>query len=137
MVAHLRVARPVSDLTRTQDLYVQGLGLQVIGGFQGHDGFDGVMLGSPDAGYHFELTVCRSHPVVPQPTHEDLTVFYLPNGAEWEAACARMVAAGFKQVPSFNPYWDLRGRTFEDPDGYRFVLQNAAWSNVGGAEPAA
>ena len=38
-----------------------------------------------------------------------------------------MQAAGFKVVPSFNPYWDPRGRTFEDPDGYRTVLQQAAW----------
>lgn len=40
-----------------------------------------------------------------------------------------MVAAGFKQVTSFNPYWDMHGRTFEDNDGYRVVLQNAAWEN--------
>ncbi len=26
-----------------------------------------------------------------------------------------------------NPYWDKLGRTFEDPDGYRVVLQNADW----------
>jgi hypothetical protein len=30
-------------------------------------------------------------------------------------------------VQSFNPYWDQHGKTFEDPDGYRVVLQNAAW----------
>jgi YycE-like protein len=30
-------------------------------------------------------------------------------------------------VKSFNPYWDGNGCTFEDPDGYRVVLQNAAW----------
>ncbi|WP_416171653.1 hypothetical protein [Haematobacter missouriensis] len=34
---------------------------------------------------------------------------------------------GHEPVPSFNPYWDRGGRTFEDPDGYRVVLQNAAW----------
>jgi hypothetical protein len=39
-----------------------------------------------------------------------------------------MLAAGFREVASFNPYWDARGRTFEDPDGYRTVLQNAAWT---------
>ena len=31
----------------------------------------------------------------------------------------RELAAGFKQVSSFNPYWETRGRTYEDPDGYR------------------
>jgi hypothetical protein len=24
-------------------------------------------------------------------------------------------------------HWDLHGQTFADPDGYRVVLQNAAW----------
>ena len=38
-----------------------------------------------------------------------------------------MVACGYQPVKSFNPYWDVRGRTFEDADGYRIVLQQAAW----------
>jgi hypothetical protein len=38
-----------------------------------------------------------------------------------------MREAGFARVASFNPYWDRDGRTFEDPDGYRIVLQNSAW----------
>jgi len=33
----------------------------------------------------------------------------------------------YKPVKPFNPYWDKKGRTFEDPDGYRVVLQNAEW----------
>jgi hypothetical protein len=38
-----------------------------------------------------------------------------------------MIAAGFREVASYNPYWTLEGKTFEDLDGYRVVLQNAAW----------
>jgi hypothetical protein len=111
-------------------MYCQGLGLRVIGSFEDHDGFDGVMLGRAGAGYHFEFTYCRTHPVAPTPTPEDLAVFYIPDTAEWEGTCANMHAAGFRQVASLNPYWDAQGRTFEDNDGYRIVLQNAAWSNV-------
>nr|WP_276203219.1 hypothetical protein [Pseudoponticoccus marisrubri] len=40
---------------------------------------------------------------------------------------ARMEAAGYDPVEAANPYWDRQGVTFEDPDGYRTVLQNAAW----------
>ena len=36
--------------------------------------------------------------------------------------------AGFEPVTAFNPYWERDGLTFEDPDGYRVVLQNAAWT---------
>jgi len=57
-----------------------------------------------------------------------LLVFYLPDNGEWTSAVDRMEAAGYTPVPSLNPYWDRSGRTFEDPDGYRVVLQNAAWS---------
>lgn len=54
-------------------------------------------------------------------------MLYLPDPAEWQAATARIEAAGFSPVPALNPYWDQLGRTYEDPDGYRTVLQNAAW----------
>ncbi|MEJ2194201.1 MAG: hypothetical protein P8X73_05005 [Ignavibacteriaceae bacterium] len=46
---------------------------------------------------------------------------------EHNTACLRMVSAGFNVIPSYNPYWDKAGKTFEDIDGYRIVLQNAAW----------
>jgi hypothetical protein len=38
-------------------------------------------------------------------------VFYLPDQDEWEASCARMLAAGFQRVPSYNPYWEAQGQT--------------------------
>ncbi len=104
-------------------MYEQGLALQVIGRFEDHDGFDGVMLGDPRAAWHFEFTQCRAHPVRPAPTAEDLVVLYVPDEGDWAARCARMVAAAFAEVTPFNPYWAVRGRTFEDPDGYRIVLQ--------------
>ncbi|HEX5685944.1 MAG TPA: VOC family protein [Ideonella sp.] len=129
---HLRLARPVTHLARSVALYRDGLGLNVLGSFEDHEGFDGVMLGQPGAGHHFEFTCSRNHPVPPTPTPEDLVVLYLPDAAEWRMACERMQAVGFLPVPSFNPYWDERGRTFVDPDGYRVVLQNAGWHN---AEP--
>lgn len=108
-------------------MYREGLGLRVLGSFEDHAGFDGVMLGMDGAGWHIEFTHCRTHPVTPAPTAEDLVVLYVPEPAGWEAANVRMAAAGFRPVASFNPYWDARGRTWEDPDGYRVVLQQAAW----------
>jgi hypothetical protein len=129
MSHHLRIARPVSDLSRSTAMYCAGLGLSVMGSFEDHEGFDGVMLGQPGSDCHFEFTRCRNHPVKASPTKEDLAVFYMEALHQWEAACRNMLAAGFEQVSSFNPYWDRCGRTFEDHDGYRVVLQNARWSN--------
>ena len=130
MQPHLRVARPVGDLARSVAMYREGLGLRVIGHFEDHQGFDGVMLGRAGSSYHFEFTRCRAHPVRPTPTREDLVVLYIPGSNEWQAACSRMSIAGFKTVPAFNPYWDARGKSFEDPDGYRVVFQNADWNSV-------
>ena len=128
MPPHLRVARPVTDLATTRRMYTQGLGLRELGAFENHEGFDGVMLGIPGAGYHFEFTCYRAYPVKPSPTDEDLIVLYLPDATQWKAACDRMLGAGFKPITAFNPYWDERGCTFEDPDGYKTVLEQASWS---------
>lgn len=123
----LRVARPVGDIARTESMYCAALGLVVLTRFENHQGFDGVMLGRPGTDYHFEFTRCREHPMAASPTHEDLLVFYVPERQAWEATCERLAGHGFVRVASFNPYWDVSGRTFEDPDGYRLVIQNAAW----------
>ena len=130
MTPHLRIARPVRDLARSTEMYCRGLGLTILGNFTDHDGFDGVMLGHPGSHYHFEFTHCRAHPVTPGPTADDLVVLYIPEEREWHAWCNNMAAAGFKQVASFNPYWDTCGRTYEDADGYRTVLQRAAWGSA-------
>ena len=110
-------------------MYCRGLGLRIIDRFEDHDGFDGVMIGAAGADYHFEFTSCRPRSLRPTPTVEDLLVFYLASESEWRAACASMSAAGFMPVATFNPYWEVRGRTYQDHDGYRVVLQREEWSN--------
>lgn len=124
---HLRIARPTDDLEALLPFYRDGLGLSLLARFEDHDGFDGLMLGAPDAAYHLEFTRARGHRAGRAPTPDNLFVFYLPDAAEWRSAVDRMIGAGFEPVPSFNPYWDRAGVTFEDPDGYRVVLQRAAW----------
>ena len=124
----LRVARPTDRLDEVVRFYVEGLGLQKLGAFEDHCGFDGVILGEPGAAYHLEFTRLRGHVAGRAPSADNLLVFYLPDERQWREAIDRMVATGYEPVPSFNPYWDRVGRTFEDPDGYRVVLQHATWS---------
>jgi len=128
MVPILRVARPSDDLDALLPFYRDGLGLNVLHIFKDHAGFDGVMLGRAGAPYHFEFTRSAQHKAGRAPTQDNLLVFYLPDRSEWDAAILRMQRAGFAPVAAFNPYWDVNGRTFQDPDGYRVVLQNAGWS---------
>ncbi len=125
--AHLRVARPSDDLVPIVAFYRDGLGFEVLFEFKDHDGFDGVMLGHKGAAYHLEFTRKAGHRAGRAPTEDNLLVFYLPDAPEWQRAVARLERLGYRPVKAFNPYWDRKGVTFEDPDGYRVVLQNAGW----------
>lgn len=124
----LRIARPTDQLEEVVRFYTDGVGLIVLSSFENHEGFDGVIVGGPNTAYHLEFTRKRGHHVASAPTHDHLLVFYLPSRQEWTDAIDRMTVAGYKPVPSFNPYWDCAGVTYEDPEGYRVVLQNDEWS---------
>jgi catechol 2,3-dioxygenase-like lactoylglutathione lyase family enzyme len=126
--AHLRVARSTDDLAALVKFYRDGLGFEVVYEFKHHDGYDGVMLGHKGAAYHLEFTRKAGHHAGRAPTEENLLVFYLPDAEQWQRAVSRLEGQGYKAAKSFNPYWDRKGKTFEDPDGYRVVLQNASWS---------
>ena len=124
----IRFARPTDRLDDVVRFYRDGLGLQELARFEDHEGFDGVMLGQPGAAWRLEFTHAYGHAAGRAPTQDNLLVFYLPEETAWRAAVNRMRERGHEVVPSFNPYWDRQGVTFEDPDGYRVVLQNAAWT---------
>lgn len=128
MRAHLRVARPTDDLDAVTAFYRDGLGFEVVGGFGGTGTIDGVMLGHPEYDYHLEFTFHHGHEAGGEPSDEHLLVFYLPDRTRWADAVDQLRARGHEPVRSSNPYWEERGATFEDPDGYRVVLENADWS---------
>lgn len=124
----LRVARPTNQLQRIAEIYMRGLGFEQLARFENHDGFDGIILGHPHAPYHLEFTHHRGTVVPGAPSQDHLLVFYLPDTEEWQQTCLQMEGAGFSPVSAYNPYWDVSGKTFEDPEGYRIVLQRAAWT---------
>ena len=126
--AVIRVARPTDNLHAIGKMYSEGLGFEVLGKFEGHDGFDGLILGNKNHLYHLEFTHHHGVAVGKAPTPDNLLVFYIPNVKQWGKACKRMEEAGFILTSSYNPYWDVTGKTFEDIDGYRVVLQNQEWS---------
>lgn len=122
-----RIARPTDNLEAIATMYCEGLGLQLLGEFTDHEGFDGRILGHPRHPWHLEFTQHRGSTAGRAPTQDNLLVFYLPDDTEWESCCRSMISAGFQRVTSFNPYWEREGVTFEDCDGYRVVLQHGAW----------
>ncbi len=127
----VRLARPARDLTRSIRFYRDLVGLPLLGGFENHDGYDGVFFALPGGG-ELELT---AGPAQPAPsTDEDLLVLYVRTWSEATAIGARLTAVGVTKIPNRNPYWNRSGLTFLDPDGYRLVV--AASSVPGpGSEP--
>ncbi len=126
--AKLRIARPTDNLAQITDMYVKGLGFKLLGTFEGHNRFDGSIIGHEQHNYHLEFTHHKGTSVGKAPSRDNLLVFYFPEQSVWQECCARMIKAGFVAVPSYNDYWDVAGKTFEDVDGYRVVLQNREWS---------
>jgi catechol 2,3-dioxygenase-like lactoylglutathione lyase family enzyme len=115
----VRVARPARDLTRSAWFYRDLIGLPPLGGFENHDGYDGVFFALP-GGAELELT---AGPAQPAPsTDEDLLVLYVQTQTEVAAIGARLTAEGVTGIPNRNPYWNRSGLTFLDPDGYRIVI---------------
>ena len=125
----LRIARPTDNLKEISEMYRRGLGFNILAQFENHNGFDGIILGHPRQNYHIEFTHHKGTKVGKAPTKDNLLVFYIPDPKEWELICRRMEEAGFKNVDSYNPYWNINGRTFEDLDAYRVVIQNQNWEH--------
>jgi catechol 2,3-dioxygenase-like lactoylglutathione lyase family enzyme len=126
--SHVRIARPARDLSAAERFWVRGLGLDVL--LRLDDTAEGghalLVVGWRGAGWHLELVGDPAGETPPQPTDEDLLVLYL-DGLVHEALITRLVDAGGKRVRARNPYWDERGVTIADPDGYRLVLCTNSW----------
>jgi catechol 2,3-dioxygenase-like lactoylglutathione lyase family enzyme len=125
-VVQVRVARPTARLAEIVKFYRDGLGLEVIGSFEGHAGYSGVMLGLPGREYHLEFTAHDEESACPAPTRDNLLVFYIPDRQAIDRLAERLGRMGHLPVAPENPYWQEHGLTFEDPDGWRVVLMNTA-----------
>jgi len=79
------------------------------------------MLGVAGANYHFEFTHSRKHRWRPHLRSKTWRFSTHRLNQSGKPTCAGMLAAGFTQVTAFNPYWEVRGRTYEDRDGYRIA----------------
>ncbi len=106
--------------------FIAGLGLKVIGSFEGHAGYSGVMLGMPGHEYHLEFTEHEEGSDCRAPSRDNLLVFYIPDAEAIRHLTERLGRMGHLPVAPENPYWEAQGVTVEDPDGWRVVLMNTA-----------
>jgi hypothetical protein len=106
-----------------RQFYGDLLGLEEIGAFSDHAGYDGVMFGCPGHAFHLEFTASDACDI-PSWSAESLLVLYVPDGAEYDRLLARLPASNVPQVEPENPYWQRHSKTFLDPDGRRVVLSS-------------
>ena len=121
-VVRVRIARPTDRLDEVVRFYREGLGLPELGRFEGHSGYDGVLLGLPGSDYHLEFTSHADGSPCPALSVDNLLVLYVESEQAAEIAAARLADLGYSDVEPENPYWDDRSITIADPDGWRVVL---------------
>ena len=117
----LRVARHANNLGAITVFYTTILGLEILGSFTDHDGYNGMFLGKPGLGWHLEFT-SSSAPANHVFDEDDLLVFYPENKEAFEAILKRVVENNVELCSPANPYWKLNGTMFKDPDGYGVVV---------------
>ena len=121
-VLRVRWARPTDRLEEVVAFYTDGLGLQQLARFEGHAGYDGVLVGLPGSDYHLEFTHHVDGSPGPAPSEDNLLVLYLESEQAAEIVSGRLAEMGYSDVEPENPYWDGRSITIADPDGWRVVL---------------
>lgn len=118
-----RFARHTNNLESLKSFYCNVLGLEILGGFENHDGYDGVFIGKPDENWHLEFT--KSNEVVDfNFGEEDILVFYPNSKLEYESLVERITTNSIPFIQVKNPYWNENGLLFHDPDGYKIAISH-------------
>lgn len=59
---NFRYARHTRDLNKIERFYTEVVGLENLGGFKNHSGYDGLFLGHRNTSWHLEFTVSEDLP---------------------------------------------------------------------------
>lgn len=118
---NLRVARHTSNLDRIKAFYTSIIGLEVLGGFENHDNYNGVFIGKKELDWHLEFTTSTETPDH-KPDSDDLLVFYPKTTAEFNAIRERIKKQNIVLLKPMNPYWSMNGIMIQDPDGFNVVI---------------
>ena len=118
-----RFARHTNNLEKLKSFYTEVLGLEILGGFQNHNNYDGVFIGKSNENWHLEFTQNQE-----KANHtfddDDILVFYPKTKSEFELILQNIQNKNIKFIEAKNTYWNENGKLFLDPDGYRIVISN-------------
>jgi hypothetical protein len=116
-----RVARHTTNLLVIINFYTNNVGLEILGEFRDHNGYDGVFIGKKGNEWHLEFTVSHDMPNH-RADEDDLLVFYATSVEEYNAIKQRFADNNIREEIAKNPYWNENGITFTDPDGFRVTI---------------
>lgn len=118
-----RFARHTNDLEKIKSFYIHILGLELLGSFENHNGYDGVFIGKLNENWHLEFTKSEETTTF-NFGDEDFLVFY-PNSIEdYNRMISSLNKNAKKSNPTKNPYWNENGKLYLDPDGYGIIISN-------------
>jgi hypothetical protein len=118
-----RFARHTNNLEQLKSFYIDILGLELLGGFENHNGYDGVFIGKPNENWYLEFT--KSDEIVTfNFGEEDILVFYPNTKLEFELIQDKLKTNKMEFIKAKNSYWNENGKMILDPDGYRVVISH-------------
>ena len=117
----LRVSRHTNNLENIKSFYVNILGLEILGGFENHNNYDGIFIGKPSENWHLEFTKSKEKINI-NCNEEDYLVFYPENQLEYDQILKNIETNNIKFITSKNPYWNENGKIILDPDGFGIII---------------
>lgn len=116
-----RYARHTTDLHKIEKFYTEIVGLEVLGGFEKHNNYDGLFLGYPNADWHLEFTTSNEHPKS-KFDEEGMLVFYINSEAELKSIKNTLIKKNTPLEIPKNPYWVANGIMISDPDNFKVIF---------------
>ena len=118
-----RFARHTNNLEQIKSFYIDVLGFQLLGGFENHNGYDGIFIGRANENWHLEFT--KSDEVVFfNFNDDDIIVFYPKNKIDFDLIMNKIQSQNIDFIKAKNPYWNENGKMILDPDGYKIVISD-------------
>ncbi len=118
-----RFARHTNNLEQIKSFYIDVLGFELLGGFENHNGYDGLFIGKSNENWHLEFT--KSDEIISfNFGEEDILVFYPNNIEAFDLIINNIQSQKMEFIEAKNPFWTNNGKLILDPDGYKIIISD-------------
>ena len=99
----LRVARHTNDLEKIKVFYLSILEFELLGSFNNHDLYDGILIGNSNLDWHFEFTQSNEN-AEHHFDEDDILVLYPETRKEYNSMINKILYSNTSIITSKNPY---------------------------------